>query len=139
MKYFTQQLLEQYASLDHGIADKACEDWEEAIKKYNKYLKSIRKGCPPSVCELMDGPPKGSDRWYCLHDAEVLSMHSDGDKTYNMIVHIEPPSKEGFRTPFRMICGIPGIPMENKSKIHYIMKECDHVEPKNHPCITNRV
>jgi len=64
MKYFTPQLYQRFNSSNDEDADRANEEWEEAILAYNRQLDGIREWMPSPVRKLSE---------LCLHDAELLS------------------------------------------------------------------
>jgi hypothetical protein len=64
MRYFTRKLYQEFNSPDDEIADRADEEWEEAIRKYHKHLESILGWMPANVIKLSQ---------LNLHDAEVLA------------------------------------------------------------------
>jgi hypothetical protein len=64
MRYFTRQLYLEFNSPDDGVADRADEAWEAALREYGKHLDAIRDRMPSNVAKLAA---------LNLHDAEVLS------------------------------------------------------------------
>jgi hypothetical protein len=64
MRFFTPELYVRFNSPDDEEADRANEEWEEAIRNYRERLEAIRGRMPAQVSKLAD---------LCLHDAEVLA------------------------------------------------------------------
>ncbi len=64
MKFFTQNLLERFASEDDEVAIAAQDELEELSDKYRKHLTSIQKKLPARFVEMQDN--------FYLHDATVL-------------------------------------------------------------------
>jgi hypothetical protein len=83
MKYFTPEIIIRGNSLDDSVVEGVEEDWEQAIKRYNRRWTKIKTTFPKEVRRFD----------VCLHDADVLSMGRQGDE-FVMVVHKEPPSQE---------------------------------------------
>jgi len=66
MKYFTPELYLRFKSPNRRVVEKAHDEWEEAIKGYEKHLAKIAKRLTPSTRELA-----GS---LCLHDADYVGL-----------------------------------------------------------------
>jgi hypothetical protein len=64
MKFFTPELFIKFNSSDAAEADRADEEWEEAIRAYRQHLDSLRDQMPSQVARLAN---------LCLHDAEILA------------------------------------------------------------------
>jgi hypothetical protein len=64
MKFFTPELFVRFNSADDDKADRADEEWEEAIRAYREHLDGLRDQMPSQVEKLAG---------LCLHDAEVLA------------------------------------------------------------------
>ena len=69
MKFFTPELYLRYNSPDDAVADRADQEWEEAIRAYREQLKYF--------LSMMDERVKGLVQGQCLHDAEVLSLEEN--------------------------------------------------------------
>ena len=69
MNYFTPELYRRYNSPDDAEADRADEDWEQALRAYQSRLASLSLVMNERLKELAEN--------VCLHDAEVLSMQED--------------------------------------------------------------
>src|SRR5207253_11271400 len=65
MKYFTPELIERLGSTDDAVAGAAHKEWENALQRYENYLKSIEAELPEHVREFSE---------LLLHDAIVLSI-----------------------------------------------------------------
>ncbi|MEO6808529.1 MAG: hypothetical protein ABI353_05395 [Isosphaeraceae bacterium] len=63
MKYFTPELYLRANSSDDDVADRADEEWEQSIKKYQHYIDSLSNEMPPRVKKL------AKTIW--LHDAQL--------------------------------------------------------------------
>jgi hypothetical protein len=61
MKFFTPQLYQQFNSPNGEEADRADEQWEQALRGYQKYLSEIRDRLPSQIIKLSE---------LDLHDAE---------------------------------------------------------------------
>jgi len=64
MKFFTPQLYQQFNSANAEEADRANEQWEQAIRDYQKHLNEIRDRMSTQVSKLSE---------LDLHDAEILA------------------------------------------------------------------
>ncbi len=62
MKYFTPELYVRFGSLDDDTADAANDEWEEAIKRYEKHYKKIEELLPRDLQKF--------HKEQCLHDAD---------------------------------------------------------------------
>ena len=102
MNYFTR---ERYLALqDRGddAMDAADAAWEEAVRRYQEYLQTIRPDMPESVRELLDG--------FYLHDARVLSMGRRGD-TFVISLQLDVPPNELLTITYSL-AGTPEIKQE---------------------------
>jgi len=72
MKYFTPELHTRTSSLDDGQADAAHEEWEKAVKRYEKRLAKIRPAFTSGLKKLT-----GELR---LHDAQLLFFGQREDR-----------------------------------------------------------
>ncbi|HET6883953.1 MAG TPA: hypothetical protein VFI31_27620 [Pirellulales bacterium] len=64
MKFFTPELYLKFNSPDDDVADQADQEWEAAVKAYQKHLDHLRDHIPQQVRSLSE---------LCLHDCEVLA------------------------------------------------------------------
>ncbi len=64
MRFFTPDLFIAFNSSDEEEADRANEEWEEALQAYRKHLDDLRDQMPSQVKNLTT---------LCLHDAEILA------------------------------------------------------------------
>ena len=85
MNYFTPDLLTRINSLDEETSDKADDDWELAIKRYNRRMARIKDKLPGGARQFEDNP-------ICLHDARLLRMARNGDSLV-MVLETEPPAQ----------------------------------------------
>lgn len=65
MRFFTADLYTRFNSDDDAEADRANDEWEEALRRYEKHLDGVRSEMPPDLHELTR---------LCLHDATVLAF-----------------------------------------------------------------
>jgi hypothetical protein len=70
MRFFAPELFVRYNSSDDEEADRADEDWETAIRRYQEHLTKLRPLMPAQVEKLAD---------LRLHDVEVLSCERDAE------------------------------------------------------------
>lgn len=63
MKFFTTDLYARFNSPDDDVADRADEEWEQALRAYKEHLESVRDQMPEQVRALAE---------LCLHDCELL-------------------------------------------------------------------
>jgi hypothetical protein len=84
MKYFTPELLARFRSPDDHVSDKAHDDWDRAIDRYQRRLKKISRRLPTSV--------KRFRRQLCLHDAHIITLAQRG-KQFFIVAELEPPSR----------------------------------------------
>lgn len=68
MIYFTPELIAEFQSLNDNIADKAHDKWEEAIKKYEEYLKSIGDKLNDNIRNFLK---------IYLHDARIINRKNN--------------------------------------------------------------
>lgn len=68
MRFFNPELYVRFNSADDEIADLANEEWEKALRDYQRHLDSIRDRMPSQVRKVTE---------LCLHDAEVLGFQSE--------------------------------------------------------------
>ncbi len=68
MRFFTPELYIRFNSPDDEVADRANEEWEHAISRYQKHLNGIREQLPSPVRSLSE---------LCLHDGEVLNFEKE--------------------------------------------------------------
>ena len=68
MKFFTPQLYQQFNSLNDEEADRANEQWEEALRAYQRHLSEIRDRLPSQIIKLSE---------LDLHDAEILAQSEE--------------------------------------------------------------
>jgi hypothetical protein len=64
MKFFTPELYVRFGSLDDDVADAANEEWERALKRYQRHYKKIAPHLPESLRHFHDEQ--------CLHDADIV-------------------------------------------------------------------
>lgn len=83
MKYFTPELHVRLQADGPRAMDAADAEWEQALAKYQRRLKSIRPKLPASACEFLDEAR--------LHDAEVLWMGQSGT-FFGVLLRLDPPS-----------------------------------------------
>jgi hypothetical protein len=65
MKFFTPELFAELNSDDDNTVDRAEENWQKALRAYQRHLKRIGDRLPVSLRRFSEQ--------YCLHDASVLS------------------------------------------------------------------
>jgi len=65
MRFFTPELYLRFNSSDDDIADRANEEWEEALEGYGEQLTRLRSKMPSPVRELAD---------MCFHDWDFLGL-----------------------------------------------------------------
>ena len=85
-KKFNPEIIIRGNSLDDAVVEGVEEDWEQAIKRYNRRWNKIKSVFPKEVRRF-------DEERVCLHDADVVSMGRQGDK-FVMVMHKEPPSQE---------------------------------------------
>lgn len=66
MKFFTPELYLRFNSSDDEVADLANQEWETAIKAYQKHLSDLRGQMPHQMQELCE---------LCLHDWELVAWN----------------------------------------------------------------
>src|SRR5438045_6237527 len=69
MKFFTPELYLRCNSPGAAIADLADDEWEQAVSAYHVHLSRFSTEMTARVRELAEE--------FCLHDAELLSLHQD--------------------------------------------------------------
>lgn len=77
MKFFTQDLLERFASEDDDIALSAQDELEERSEQYRTHWKKIKNKLPARFCEMQES--------YYFHDAKILSPSSPSISLGNTI------------------------------------------------------
>src|SRR3954467_10228942 len=82
MKFFTPELFLKFNSSDHEVADRADEEWEEAIGAYRKHLDGLSDQMPSQVKQLAN---------LCLHDAELLAWEQPIEAFFELL-----PFRTGF-------------------------------------------
>jgi hypothetical protein len=70
MKFFTRDLYLRFGSADDTEADRANEEWEDALARYRDHLNEISGRLPWQVKKLSE---------LCLHDAEFLGYDQVAD------------------------------------------------------------
>jgi hypothetical protein len=65
MKYLTPKLLLRFRSHDPDLADRATDEWEDALARYGRYYNRIKGKLPAAVRRFHDE--------CCLHDADVFA------------------------------------------------------------------
>lgn len=68
MKFFTPQLYQQFNSENDEVADRANDQWEEALRNYKMHLGELRDRLPSQVIKLSE---------LDLHDAEILAQSEE--------------------------------------------------------------
>ncbi len=71
MKVFTPDLIERLGSAGDAVAAAAHEEWENALSRYDEYLKSIESGLPQHIRDFNN---------LLLHDAIVWSIVRQGNQ-----------------------------------------------------------
>jgi hypothetical protein len=123
MKYFTQQLLDQFTSSNEAVAAEADAKWDRAIVEYKKHLEKVRPYFAPSLRKFLDD--------YCLHDAEIVSMGTRaGSEQFFIVAHFEPPSNEGVSLTFNLAGPIKGIG-SRRSPTYWAYEEVDKVKARD--------
>jgi Protein of unknown function (DUF4085) len=84
MRYFTPELYIRGNSPDDAVVHGVEEDWEQAIRRYNRRWNKIKSAFPDEVRRF-------DEDQICLHDAERLQMGQTGDR-FVMVLQTEPPS-----------------------------------------------
>jgi hypothetical protein len=84
MQYFTPELFVRFNSVDDDIADRASDEWENALATYRAHLRQIWAKIPKDAKKLAE---------LNLHDAELLNPRRIVDsKTEIRFEKIGPPS-----------------------------------------------
>ena len=86
MKYFTVELLNRFRSDDEDVSALAHDEWELALKRYQKREERIKTALPKGVQRFVDAH-------ICLHDARLQNMGRQDD-TFVMILEMESPSRD---------------------------------------------
>lgn len=73
MRFFTPEVYVRFNSSDDMEADRANEEWEEAIRAYREHLDTLRDQVPEHVRKLAS---------LCLHDAEILARQQTSEPIY---------------------------------------------------------
>jgi hypothetical protein len=81
MNYFTPDLFVRLQNLQDQSAN---QDWENAVEKYDAYLRRIRSRLPRALRQIVEE--------LFLHDAEILCMSRRG-KTLSITLQLEPPAE----------------------------------------------
>lgn len=68
MRFFTPELYVRFNSSDDSIADRANDEWEDALRRYQEHLNKIWDRLPSHVRSVSE---------LCLHDAEVLAFQKE--------------------------------------------------------------
>jgi hypothetical protein len=93
MKYFTQELLDQYQN------EETCEQshvqWEKNSKEYNRYLYSIYRDLTPDIMYMA--------MVLCLHDAKILYIIQNGKHQYIVTVKLESPFNDIVNLKFTLL------------------------------------
>jgi hypothetical protein len=95
MNYFTPDLIQRGNSLDDDVADAASEEWEKAIRRYQRRWDKIKAAFPEEVRRF-------DDEAVCLHDAYVLSIARQGE-TLVMVLQAGPPSRNAVVLTFTLL------------------------------------
>jgi hypothetical protein len=123
MKYFTPELYLRFNSPDLDVAEKAHEDWDEAIRRYRDHLIDVAPQLTKTTQELSQS--------LCLHDAEyrgiewtflpdgdgrlatIFLQHNNAEVLLVYILIHEPSIQELAQWPF------------SKEKVHWLYDEFD--------------
>jgi hypothetical protein len=100
MRYFTPELYLRGNSANEEEVRGIEEDWERALRAYNRRWKKIRPLFPKGVQRF-------EEEGVCLHDAHLLSMTLHG-KNLVLVLQMEPPSRKMVLLTFALT-GEPDI------------------------------
>jgi hypothetical protein len=84
MKFFTRDLYRRCRSIDEGILNAACEEWEQANEAYERHLAAIEPEFPPHLRDFAE---------LLLHDAKVQSIARQG-KQLILVLHKDIPPRD---------------------------------------------
>lgn len=93
MKYFTPALYARLQLPGEAEMDAADADWDKAVARYDRRLKTIWPALPEALRFLLE-------KLY-LHDAEVLSMGRQG-KTVVFLLQLDVPPQELVLITYRL-------------------------------------
>src|SRR5438552_981381 len=105
MRFFTPDLYVRFNSPDDAEADRANEEWEEAIGRYEQHLATFRDRMPSQVRKLAE---------LSLHDAEILSR----------VEEIQPGGPYGFPElpfPFPVWTAVAIVSVKDEEKIRSLI------------------
>ncbi len=94
MKYFTPELLAQFASTDDQVADRANAAWEVALEQYTTHLVEIRPLLPQAITDYLDE--------YQFHDAQVKTLARSG-RTFSIVLHPESTEDSALRLVYMTV------------------------------------
>jgi hypothetical protein len=86
VKYFTPELYIRGNSPDDDVVDGVEEEWERAIRRYDRRWRKIKTAFPAGVRRF-------DEVNLCLHDAKLLHMAQDGNRLI-MVLEQEPPARD---------------------------------------------
>lgn len=85
MKYFTPEMYARGNSSDEAEARGVEEEWERALRRYERRWRKIRAAFPQAVHNF-------DEAGVCLHDAEVLHLARQRERLV-MVLQLGPPSQ----------------------------------------------
>ena len=86
MKYFTPEHYSRGNSPNEADLDGIEDEWERAIRRYNRRWRKIKHAFP-------EGVRRFEKQHVCLHDAEVLSIGREDDR-FVWLLETEPPARK---------------------------------------------
>ena len=97
MRYFSRKLVEALNSTDPDVVDKADQEWEYNVSRYEKKLVKLQHLLPRALIDL------------ALHDARVLGLFIKHDATNDSEINVELVVQQANRQLSLLYSGIQKV------------------------------